>query len=251
MASTQIPRTPDTLISHATDAADGAATQGASVGLRHNNAAEITAELLALIGDPAASPPIPGARPAYHLAKSAKTTATAACRSVESNSRAFCGSAVNLLRNFLGNQWNSQWQAAGFTGGSLAIPDDTLPMLGELRAYFIAHPGHENAPLALTAAECTARIAALGDARTASNHSVTALGQAKSAHDAAVQNLYQRMTGLRSELEQLLPADDPRWYSFGFDRPTDGTGPGPIPHLVFTADGSLLDYNIHDIYYGM
>jgi hypothetical protein len=38
----------------------------------------------------------------------------------------------------------------------------------------------------------------------------TALGQAKSSHDAAVQTLYQRMTGLRSELDQLLADDDPR-----------------------------------------
>lgn len=238
MASNQIPDSPEPLISLATDAEDGATAEGAGIGLVHNTAALIHQDLVALAGDPAAVPPVVGARNAHHAAKSAKTAATAAQRSEESNCRAFCASAVGVLKNYLGNQWNSQWQAAGFTSGSLAMPDDPLPMLGELAAYFTAHPTHENAPLGITAAICTVRKNSLSAARSAANAKVQALGAAKAASDVAVKTLYKRMTGLRAELDQLLTDDDPRWYAFGFDRPSDGWGPGPVEHLVLTPGGT-------------
>lgn len=234
MSANRIPQTPDALISLATDAADGAATEGASLGLLHHTEPKIRKDLIAIIGDPAAATPILGSRNAYHLAKAAKTAATSTCRSAESNARAFCASAVGVLKNYFGRQWNSQWQSAGFTTDSLAIPDDTLPMLGELRAYFTANSGHENAPLSITAATCTIHMAALADARAAANQSIKDLGKAKAADVAGIKNLYTRMTGLRAELDQLLADDDPRWYAFGFDRPADGTGPGPVAHLILT-----------------
>lgn len=237
MASNEIPDSPEPLISLATDAADGAAAEGAGIGLMHNTAAAIRLDLARLVGDPAAVPPVIGARNSYHLAKAAKTAGTAAQRSEQSTCRAFCASAVGLLKNYLGNQWNSQWQAAGFSGGSLAMPDDPMPMLGELSAYFAAHPAHENPQLGITAAACQVRKAALSAARAAANAKIQELGSAKAANDAAVKALYQRMTGLRSELAQLLSDDDPRWYAFGFDRPSDGWGPGPVEHLVLTPAG--------------
>jgi hypothetical protein len=238
MASNQVPQTPDALISLAADAQNGAINHGTDIGLSHNTAADITADLIAFIGDPGVSPPLPGTRNIYNSAKSAKTAATARRRSVESNGRAFCASAVGLLKNFLGNQWNSQWQAAGFTTGSLAIPDDTLPMLGELRGFFSANPARENAPLGITAAACTGHLTAISEVRAAVNQSVLDLGIAKANNETACNKLYSRITGLRSELTQLLPDDDPRWYAFGFDRPADGWGPSPVFHLVLTAGGT-------------
>ena len=160
-------------------------------------------------------------------------------RTAESNARAFAGKAVNVLKNFLGTQWNSAWAAAGFKAGSLAIPDDPLPLLGELRAYFAAHPAHAVVPvLEVTAAACTAQATALSDARSAVNDATVALGQAKQARDAALQKLSKRMSGLLAELGQLLGKDDPLWYAFGFDRPADGQQPGPVKNLVLTAGGA-------------
>lgn len=237
MASTAIPLAANPLISLATDAQDGATTYGAAIGLSHNPAAGIRADLIAVIGDPAATPPVTGSRNVYHTSKSNKTTATGLRQTADRSARAFCTSCVGLLKNYLGNQWNSQWQAAGFTNGSLAIPEDTLPMLGELRGYFIANPAHENAPLGFTAAACDTRKGQLTAARADANQSVIALGTAKAANDAALKQLYTRMTGLRAELDQLLPDDDPRWYAFGFDRPADGTRPGPVSQLVLTPGG--------------
>lgn len=237
MASNEIPDSPEPLISLATDAADGADAEGASIGLSQNTAVKSRADLVAFAGDPDAVPPIIGAQNAHNAAKAAKVNATATRRTGESNGRAFCASAVGMLKNHLSTQWSSQWQAAGFTTGSLAIPDDPLSPLSEVRAYFLANPAHENAPLGLTALLCTTRIAEVTAVRAASNQSNKDLGDAKAASDVAKKALYKRMTGLRAELAQLLAADDPRWYAMGFDRPADGWQPGPVEHLVLTPGG--------------
>ena len=238
MASNSIPKGYDALVSLAEDAADGAHQHGAAVALAQNTEAKIRADLVALTGDAAAVPPVPGAQGLYNAAKTAKTAASSVQRTAESNARAFAAKAVNVLKNFLGSQWNSAWAAAGFKAGSLAIPDDPLPLLGELRAYFTAHPEHEVVPvLAVTAAACTAQATALSDARSAVNDATVGLGQAKQARDAEQQKMYERLSGLRAELSQLLGDDDPLWYAFGFDRPADGQQPGPVKNLVLTAGG--------------
>jgi hypothetical protein len=238
MASNSIPQGYDALVSLAEDAADGAHEHGVVVELAQNTEAKIRADLVALTGDPDATPPVPGAQPVYNAAKSAKTAASSAQRTAESNARAFAGKAIGVLKNFLGSQWNSAWAAAGFTGGSLAIPDDPLPLLGELRAYFAAHPAQEVTPvLNVTAVACQAQATALSNARSAVNLATVSLGQAKQGRDAAFRKVFERLSGLRSELEQLLEDDDPLWYAFGFDRPADGQQPGPVSDLVLTAGG--------------
>jgi hypothetical protein len=237
MASNQIPQSADALVTLATDAADGATTEGASIGLSQNTAAKIRADLVNFAGDPAAVPPVIGAQNLHNAAKSAKVAASAVRRTSESNARKFCASTVGLLKNYLGTQWNAQWQAAGFTAGSLAIPDDPMSLLGEIRGYLASQPAHENAPLGITVAAGTLRIADLTATRAASNQSNLDLGTAKTHRDSALGTLYKRMTGLRTELDQLLADDDPRWYGMGFDRPADGWQPGPVEHLALSPGG--------------
>ena len=239
MASQRIPRSYDPLVSLAEDAADGARAHGTEIHLAQNTAATIETDLENLIGHPGTpgdplDPPHPGAQAAYAAAKSAKTAASSALRVIESNARAYCSTAIDILRPQLGRNWNSAWQAAGFVSGSLAIPDDVLPLLGQLRAYFTAHPAQENTPLGITAAGCESQRNAIGTARAASNDSNSAMGQAKQARDEALHTLSRRLSGLLAELGQLLGDDDARWYSFGFDRPADGEQPGPIQNLVLT-----------------
>ena len=237
MASNTIPKDYDALVSLSEDAADGAHQHGVAVSLAQNTEAKIRADLVTLAGDPAATPPVPGTQALYHAAKTAKTTASSLQRTAESNARAFAGKAVNVLKTFLGTQWNSAWAAAGFQAGSLAIPSDPLPLVGELRAYFTAHPAQEVPVLGVTAATCATQATSLSDARSAVNLATVTLGQAKQARDAAQQGLYKRMSGLLAELSQLLNKDDPLWYAFGFDRPADGQQPGAVQHLVLTAGG--------------
>ncbi|HEY5791701.1 MAG TPA: hypothetical protein VIS74_00285 [Chthoniobacterales bacterium] len=238
MARNEIPQNYDPLVSLAEDAADGAQAHGAAIGLSQNTEAKILADLLNLTGDPnAGPPPTPGRQGEWNAAKAAKVAASGAARAAESNARAFCASAVGVLKNYLGPRWNSQWEAAGFTNGSLRMPDDPLPMLGELRAYFLARAAHENAPLGVSAAACLAQVHTVSAARSASNASNVAAGLAKQARDAALRALYTRMSGLLAELDQLLDDDDPRWYAFGFDRPADGEQPGLALNLVLTPGG--------------
>ncbi|MES2707542.1 MAG: fibronectin type III domain-containing protein [Verrucomicrobiota bacterium] len=247
MASNEIPRNTDALISLAATAAEGTRTAGAAVPLAQNTHDKISADLTALIGDrgiraPDAEPPVPGAQNTYNAAKAAKVAATAASRSAETTGLAFCAKATGVLKNFLGTQWNPAWNAAGFTAGSLAMPDDCLSLLSEIRACLKANPAYENAPLKVTAAESETRMDELIAARAASKASVQALGQARADLDAAVLVLRHRLSGLRAELDQLLEEDDPRWYAFGFDRPADGWQPGPVEHLILTpgAPGSIF-----------
>jgi hypothetical protein len=242
MASNRVPTTYNALVSLAEDAADGAQSHGADVGLSQNTEAKIRADLANLVGDPNAVPPIPSKQAAYVAAKSDKTAKTALKNIAERNARTFASTAVGILKPHLGTQWNSVWQAAGFVSGSLAIPSNPLPLLGQLRDYFAANPAHENAPLNITAAQAQAQITALSDARSASNASNAAMGLAKANRDAAQKTLYKRLSGLLAELSQLLPADDARWYAFGFDRPADGQQPGPIDNLVLTPGSAGMVY---------
>ena len=237
MAQNSIPEAYDPLVSLAADAADGALQHGPEVGLSQNTAARIRADLAALVGDSAATPPIPGAQAVWNAAKAAKVAGTAAKNTAESNARSWCASAVDLLKNYLGREWNSRWEAAGFTGGSFAMPADPLPLLGQLRAYFIAHPVHENPPLGIGAAAADAQAGLVSDGRRISNNSNADHGAAKQSRDAARRTLYRRMSGLLAELKQLLGDDDSRWYAFGFERPADGEQPGPVAGLVLTPGG--------------
>jgi hypothetical protein len=237
MARNPIPQEYDPLVSLAEDALDGAQQHGAAINLSQNTAAKIQADLYDLTGDPTSTPPTPGKQGLWNAAKAAKLTAAGASRTAESNARAYCGKAVGVLKNYLGTQWNGQWAAAGFTNASLRIPDDPVPMLGELRGYFLAHSAHENAPLGVSAAACKTQADAVTDARASSNDSNSTAGKAKQTRDDAQRVLYRRMSGLLAELKQLLEADDPLWYAFGFDRPADGEQPGPVANLVLTPGG--------------
>ncbi|MFA6289385.1 MAG: fibronectin type III domain-containing protein [Opitutaceae bacterium] len=237
MASNGIPQGYEALISLAEDAAGGAHQHGAAIALAQNTEDKIRADRAALAGDPDAVPPVKGAQEVYNEAKEGKTTAAGAEHDAEDAARELAMGAVGVLKKFLGRRWNSNWVQAGFRTGSLAIPRDPLPLLGDLRAYFAAHANQEVAVLEVTAAACAAQAEALSGARTAGKTAEVELGQAKQARDEAQQKLFKRLSGLLSELGQLLKRDDPRWYAFGFDRPADGQQPGPVQHLALTAGG--------------
>lgn len=246
MASNEIPRNTNALISLAATAVEGARRTGAAVRLAQNTHDKISADLIAVIGEPEAGPPgdpaaepprVSGAQNTYNAAKAAKVAATAASRSAENTGRAFCAKATGVLKNFLGTHWNPAWNAAGFTAGSLAMPDDCLSLLSEIGACLKGNAAYENAPLKVTRAEAQARMDELIAARAASRDSVKTLGQAKADLDDAILALRHRLSGLRAELDQLLDEDDPHWYDFGFDRPADGWQPGPVEHLVLTPGG--------------
>ena len=247
MANNEIPKTYDPLIELMEDAADGAATHGVAVGLKQNTEAAIRADLLALTGKPAGPggvpPAVPGLKALWNAAQTHKSSMTAALRTVSSNGRALAMTCIDSLKPVLGRQWNSDWNAAGFIGGSLAVPANPMLKLQQLRAYYGINPTHEVANIngiPCTAAACEAGAQAISTAQSDSNESNNDAGTAQGNYEAGIATGRSRMTGLRDELTQLIPNDDNRWYAYGFDKPTDPSTPEVPENLTATpgATGS-------------
>ncbi|MFM2082365.1 MAG: hypothetical protein RL380_1056 [Verrucomicrobiota bacterium] len=241
MADNSIPEGYDPVVQHLEDAADGANTHGATIGLLHNTEAAIRVDLYALVGRPGgpggAPPPIPGAKAVWNTAQANKSAATAALRNLCSNHRAFARTCVRSLFPLLGDEWNAAWNAAGFTGGSLAIPTNPLTLFQQLRAYYGNNPTHECTVqgVACTAAACEAAAQAISTAQSASNQTNTDSGLAQANYYAALKAGRDRLMNLNRELTQVIPADDDRWYAFGFEKPSDPHTPSVPENLTLVA----------------
>ena len=118
-------------------------------------------------------------------------------------------------------------------------------MIGKMAPFLAGHAPMEvkdaaRPELDVTAARGEALLAALTAARKAVKDANTASGTAFAARDAALNGLRRRLIGLRDELSQLLPDDEPLWYAFGFNRPADPNTAGQPMQLVLTpgAPGS-------------
>jgi hypothetical protein len=254
MASNRIPDKYDPLVQLLEDAADGAHNHGATAGLQQNTEARIRADLEALVGKPAGPGGVPPAEPGLKVlwgnAKANKSFKTAAFRTACSNGRALAAACIDALRPRLGRQWSDAWQQAGFTAGSLAIPEVPHTTLLQLRAYFSANPTHEvtGGAMAVTAAACEAAAQAISDAKDASNQSNVDAGMAQKNFYDGIATARQRLSGLREELSRLIADDDPLWYAFGFSKPSDPTTPPKVQHLVLTpgAAGSAMLFSDWD-----
>jgi hypothetical protein len=250
MATNSIPRVYDPLVQLFSDAVGGAAEHGTSIGLKQNDHAALTLSLERLIGKPAGPggnpPAVLGLKADWNLAKAAKVTIGGLFRSAKSNGRTLAKACVNVLKPRLGDAWNNDWQNAGFTTGSLAIPENPLTLLQQLRAYFSLNTTHERLDIApglhATAAACEAAADAIAAASNASNESNVGAGTAKAALDDGIAAARSRLSGLREELSHLIPGDDARWYSFGFERPDDPETPETAENLTLASStgGSLF-----------
>lgn len=131
MANNSIPEGYDAIIQLLEDAADGAQTHGAATGLVHNGETALRTNLTSLVGTPAGPanvpPAVPGLKALWNTAQANKSSKTAALRTVQSNGRFLARTCIRSLFPVLGEDWNSAWSDAGFTGGSLAIPTNPLP----------------------------------------------------------------------------------------------------------------------------
>jgi hypothetical protein len=244
MASNEIPKSYDPLVELLEDAADGARQHEVAIGLKQNTEAAIRADLAALVGRPAGPggvpPAVPGLKADWNAAKANKTAMTAALRTVQSNGRTLAMTCIGTLKPLLGQQWNSTWNAAGFTDGSLAVPANPMVKLQQLRAYYAANPAREVASvqgIACAAAACEAAVQAIRTAQSDSNRSNTDAGNAQSALEAGSAAGRLRAAGLRDELSQLIEDNDGRWYAFGFDKPSDPSTP-EVPENVTATPGA-------------
>lgn len=242
MADNSIPTSYDPVVQHLEDAADGAHTHGAAIGLVHNGEVNIRTDLNALVGTPAGPgnvpPAVPGLKALWNAAQTNKSAKTGALRTVCSNARLFARTCIRSLFPVLGESWNASWNAAGFTGGSLAVPANPLTLLQQLRAYYAANPARETPNVqgvACTAAACETAVQAISDAESASNQSNTDSGTAYTNYQNGLKAGRARLSGLRDELDQLIADDDDRWYAFGFDKPSDPSTPEVPANLTVVA----------------
>ena len=242
MANNSPPIAYDPVIQLLEDAADGAHTHGATLGLAHNGETALRTNLTALVGTPAGPanvpPAVPGLKALWNTAQANKSAQTATLRTVQSNGRFLARTCLRSLFPVLGENWNAAWQEAGFTGGSLAIPANPLPTLQQLRAYYAANPTRETANvngIACTAAACEAAAQTISTAQSNSNQSNTDAGTAHGNFLAGLAAARTRLSNLRDELSQLIPDDDERWYAFGFEKPSDSASPETPENPVVTA----------------
>ena len=241
MANNKIPLSYDPLVTLFHTALAGVRDHGDEVGLKHNNLASLQPVLEALAGTQSE----PGAKALWNAAKTHKVAATAALREAENRGRALASALVNVLKLRLGTQWNAQWHEAGFTLGSLKIPDHPQALLLQLRAFLLAHPECElpnlSANIDCTLLGCQAAAESIDAAKTHSQASNLEAGMAKQNFDLAIQQARAKLTGLRQELALLLGPDDAHWYAFGFDRPNDTQIPAIPAHVTSTIGSAGSD----------
>lgn len=229
MARNPLPESLDRLFPLATDMIDGVTTIGTATGVVQNTATVLTNVLTAARSSEAA----------FQAARLAKIDATTAQTMADSNAKTFIATAKRILIPHLGATWSTAWAQVGYVNGSLEMPsllNERFTLLGTLRTYLVAQPAHENAPLGITAAAAQLLITASSAARSALNAALQNLATARLAREAAVSTLRTRMRGLISELATLLPADDARWYTFGLSAPGDPETPG-VPAAAILTPG--------------
>jgi hypothetical protein len=214
----------------------GASAHGAVLNITHNDAPKISADYYDLVGQPGAGLSA-GKQGQLNQKRIAVTDAQSLRREKIAAGLLFCGNAVDHLKESLGRTWNPRWQAAGFTRGSLAMPTNPLPLLFDLRAYFLANAAQELPAKDLTAADADVLATAIENAERDLNLARSARKTAAEARDESFRKLRRRLVGLRSELDQILSDDDPRWIDFGFSRPVDRRIPKAVTGLTLRPGG--------------
>lgn len=172
MANNTIPVSYDPVVQLLSEAVDGARGHGAEVGLKQNDEAALRGVLEDLVGTrggrEGGRPAEPGFKAQWNQARAHKKAMTAALNEARQRGKALAMACVSTLKPRLGHQWNSTWQTAGFTGGSLQIPPNPQTVLHGLRAYYAEHPDHEvpnlTAVISCGAAGCAAAADAIAAA---------------------------------------------------------------------------------------
>jgi hypothetical protein len=241
----QTPRVYDDIIELLADGAYGAALHALVILLLQNPAAAILATRALLVGTPAGPGGVPpaviGLKEKWNTAKANKVAAAVAYRAKLSAGRDLGMACINSLKNALGRQWNSQWNAVGLTNASLEIPKNPSAMLEQLGNYYASNPGKEVTGVNgvdCTAAACFAAAKAINDAQAASNAANGAAVLAKTALDDGLDAGRNRLIGLRNELSQLIADDDPRWLDYGFQMPANQSCPDVPEDLTCVNAGS-------------
>ena len=248
MSTNATPRNLKVLRARCHDLADGLEEKQVIIGIKQNTAAAVRADLMKIEGDPAApagSDAQKGSFALYELCK--QITAQKEQAMIQESDGpvlAFLTAAQGCLEQLYGKRFNPDWSAAGWPGGSTAIPrphDQRLTLCSSLRAYLAANPAHEHPAVApyipFTAAEALARHTALSTARAQMNTAASDQEACQDVLEADEKALRRRFSGTVSECRQLLPADSALYEALGLNIPANPTPPEPVTATTATPAG--------------
>ncbi len=212
MATNSIPNQLDQAFPMAQKMVDGLKTHGTTVGVLHNTATKLEADLQAARE----------AENTYQGARAERQLMSPALKEARKAGTTFITNVKNVLKPHLGQSWNTRWAEAGFVNNSLRNPvrvAEQEEMLKILAAFFTEHTGWESAGHGVTAARALELYDTLKTADKAAQLLDVNIGEFKQERDAAVKQLKSRMRGLIAELKQLLTPLDSRWAAFGLNAP--------------------------------
>jgi hypothetical protein len=233
MASNPTPDPIDELIAAGEDMCDGLSQHAVTLGITQNTFAKTRADLDALLAAVDAQSAAEGAQPAAY----------AALRTADSNGKGFIAAFIKIASITLGNDWSDDWLATGLPDNTVGVPgtqDKRFAALAGLKAYLTANPTMEisTPKVTVTAALAATLYTAISTARQGVNNALNLTKTKVMAKDAAETAFRKRYRGVIKELEDILDAEDPRWYDFGLSRPADPATPGQPANVHATALGT-------------
>ncbi len=114
----------------------GLALLGAGLGITDLTPAMVTAQMSA----------VESTDQIFNQKRSLRRDAGTALRSADTAGEALLLKAISVLKPHFGQQWNSKWIPAGFTGNSIAVPSTITSRTGLLKSFakvFTANPTWE------------------------------------------------------------------------------------------------------------
>ena len=181
-----------------------------------------------------------GMRDAHGAAKVTVSTCRLAQRVTIAAARAAAMLARDMLKPFLGREHSVPWAQAGFDR-NLAVADDAAGLLRNvqgLKAYFTAHPEHENAALNITAEQFSTLATDLMTRTTALDVANAALVTLTVDRDAKAELVREELQLLLSKLRVSFDPFASMWETVGFNRPGFRSIPAIPANLVATLVGT-------------
>ena len=234
MAKNALPENVGDLIKLGNKMVGGLTALGQSLNITQLSAATLQAQLNAFAT----------AQTDFNTTRDARQVASTLCTDSHAAIYGWLLKGRDVLLPYLGRSWSAAWIPAGFVNHSTAVPryvGDQLNLLGLISAFFTANPNYEDAAIGVTGTAGTTMKTSSEAADTAFDAAKTLAATKKDARDAALEALKGSMRMLIRILDELLEADDPRWETFGLNRPDAETTPAAPTNLTANiAEGPVL-----------
>ena len=179
------------------------------------------------------------ARDAYNAALIDLANRQNALEVARAGAQVFVTMSRDRLKLRFGNRYNQAWDVAGFVG-STEIPRtirELKVILPVLKSYFTNQPTAEVADADITAARAQVLFDDLCTAENALVAQKTVVNTKLNDRNAKFDVLKRRLRGLIKELSEILDPLDPRWTSFGLNKPGAKQTPDVPENVTVTLMG--------------